>query len=245
MKIYWKTRFAQCLLQTQEGIHVYQNFKYRWLTFENTTIQTLINRRQPQRWALNYLKPFTLSLRHYPGETCLLGLGGGAVVHAANPYLNHSTVTVVELNRQVIHIAQQYFMLEQIKNLAIVHQDANIFVKTSQKCYQHLLIDVYNTHDLPDFCHKIDFFIACRQSLSSTGFLCINIVGLQCAFDILQLLRQVFGPNILTMPVRDTANLVMIASAFHAISDWSMRLLKAREIKRLIWDEQWGYIAQS
>lgn len=241
MSVIWKTGFGRCIDQ-KTGVYVYQNPVYRWLQFDSAAIQTLIHRYYPHRYGLKYLKPFTLPVRFEPGSCCLLGLGGGGVIHALHQRLQHTTITAVESNINVIQMALKHFMLAYIKNLDIIHQDANLFIQTPPKRYQYLLIDLYSAHHFPACCQQSDFFSFCRQMLEQDGILCMNIVGVDDAWAILKLLRLSFGQHTLCLPVKGTTNIVILAIQENTGLHYFERLLQFNVLKRIVWDVEWGYI---
>ncbi len=243
MSAFWKTRFGHCIYQTA-NIAVYQNWFYRWLTFESPAIQTLMNRHQPGHFSLQYLKPFTLGVRTNPGPCCLLGLGGGGVIHATQSYLQQNPITAVELNEHVIQIANEYFMLEKIKNLDIIHQDANLFVSTTQHQYQHLLVDLCLDSGMPACCEDADFLIYCQQILLKNGLISMNFAYIDDAWRVLKQLRQQLGQNTLCIPIKKTANIVILSSQTLLSGDWFTQWLQSGELTEIIWDSQWGYVGR-
>ena len=111
MKKNWKTIFGKCIYQhPNNDIKVFDNYFYRWLTFSNPFIQTLISKTKPHESQLQYIHPLTLATRDNLGDTCILGLGGGGLVHfLQNANIN---ITAVEVNKEVIEIANKYFFLK-------------------------------------------------------------------------------------------------------------------------------------
>ncbi|TAL62590.1 MAG: hypothetical protein EPN84_06225, partial [Legionella sp.] len=76
-----QTRWGKCIYVSPSGYEVYQNLFYRWLTLGTSALQTVINLRKPEKPVLHYLPMLSLMARHLPAETCLLGLGGGGILH--------------------------------------------------------------------------------------------------------------------------------------------------------------------
>ncbi len=239
MRALWKTKFGRCIDQ-MPGVYVYQNFFYRWLTFDSQAIQTLIHRYQPHRHSLRYLIPFSLGVRTKPGTCCLLGLGGGGVVHKIQPYLKDKTITAVELDQNVIQMAYKHFMLESLENLKVIHQDAYLFIKTSQYQYMHILVDLYSAHHFPLSCQNADFFACCKQRLCENGIISMNLASIQDAWQILQHIRLIFGQNTLCIPVKGTANMVILA--MHSSNMYFNWWLQVKTLKKIIWDSQWGHV---
>lgn len=241
MSTFWKT-FLKKRIDQIENIAVYENRWYRWLTFSNSIIQTCIHRHHPHQYALSYINPFTLGVRTHPGELCLLGLGGGGVLHAIQPHLNSSSITAIESNTKMIQIAYEYFMLGHIKNLEIIHADANLFVRNSAQQYQHLLIDLFSEQGMPSFCSQIDFITHGQQLLTKDGLMSMNFAYISDAWQTLPFIRARFGQNTICIPVKKSGNLIVIASQNHLNHNWLEPWLKIRALKKVIWDASWGYI---
>lgn len=159
--MFWKTLAGRCIHHGLNGTKVEQNMVYRWLTLGSDAIQTLINRRHPERSGLKYIQPLTMAARAAPGLSCLLGLGGAGVAHALTPWFSDSQLDTVESSLAVIEIAEAYFMTDQINHLNIIHQDAFLFVQHTEAQYQHVMVDLFNAHAFPEHCNNADFFKHC------------------------------------------------------------------------------------
>ncbi|HVT62653.1 MAG TPA: hypothetical protein VHD33_04110 [Legionellaceae bacterium] len=241
-RIFWKTIAGHCIYQSAD-IQVLQNPIYRWLMFKDRIhLQTLIHRHSPHKPMLNYLKPFTLAVRTLaPGPVCLLGLGGGGVVHFIAQHIFPYPITAVEASLEVVDIAAQWFMLSQIAHLTTVHQYAEHYVLQNTCKYQHLLIDIYTAEGFPISCQDHHFFIHCKQLLTNTGFLALNLANFAQEIHLLTHLRDVFSQKTICIPIPTTTNMIILASVCdHAFQ----QLLQRTSFKTLIWDKQFGYMGR-
>ena len=239
----WQTRLGRIIYESPNGAKVYQNFKYRWLTLGSSAIQTLINRHKPNKFSLCYFKELSLALRIKPADCCLLGLGGAALAHSLTPYIKDFSITAVESNLEVINIAKNYFMLEQIKNLKIIHQDASLFVKESNQQYQHLLVDLSDANSFPNACNSKEFFKNCREKINDDGVLAVNLANLNEQWEIFTHIRDVFPNCTVTLPINGFANMVILASKSNSITKLLKTLKDSKNLKKLVWDTKWGCIA--
>jgi spermidine synthase len=240
----WKTFGGHCIHQTQSGLKVYQNFFYRWLTFDSKAIQTLLNRRSPERGDLKYIKQLALAVRAQPADCCLLGLGGAAVAHLLAKDLGKAKFIVVENNDEVIQIATTYFMTERLKNMTVTHQDAHLFVQQCDIRYKHLLIDLFDAHSFPVHCNTPDFFAHCRRILLPDGIVALNIANLHEQWPIFQHIKQHFYQRTVLLPVKGTANIVILACNSSSIVPLLDLLKNSGYLKKLSWDSTWGCIAE-
>lgn len=240
----WKIKGGRCIYQSPNGAKIYQNLLYRWLTFDNRAIQTLINRRHPERSELSYIKQLTLAVRAKPVDCCLLGLGGAAVAHLLAPYLGASQLIAIEHDVEIIEIAKNYFMIDRLKNMMIIHQDANIFVQQCNVRYQHLMIDLFNAHSFPAHCNTYNFFSNCKRIVLANGILAVNLANLQEQWPVFQLIREIFNQQTVSLPVKGTANMVILAYNGESITPLINLIKKTTDLKKLSWDATWGCIAE-
>lgn len=238
----WQTRLGRSIYTSSSGYNVYENCRYRWLTLGSDALQTVINRRNPAKPVLYYLPALTLMARAMPGEVCMLGLGGAGVAHLLVGTLFTDKITAVERSSEVITIAQQFFMTEQISTLEIIHQAAQDYLKQSTTCYPHLIIDLYGAHFFPKSCATADFFSDCAQHLSTNGFMAVNLANSREQWPIVQLIKQQFK-NTLIIPVRHSANMVVLASLQQHSKEFIEQISACKELKRISLVSDWGYVA--
>jgi spermidine synthase len=237
--MYWKTYFGRCIYQASD-VRVYQNLAYRWLTFNNPGIQTLINIKNPAKIELSYIYALSCAARQSPGSACLLGLGGGGILHALSSLYENMTLTAVEYDARIIQIAQQFFSINEIKHLNIYHDDAADFVKKNQQPYQHLLVDLYHKDSFPKHCNSLEFFKFCQTCLEPAGVLAVNLSSLSNQLCIVHYIRELFPNRTVLCPIRNTTNLIVLASQSHSL----LSLIQHdRALKELYWHATWGHVA--
>ncbi len=241
MKKNWKTSFSKCIYNFKDELKIYDNYLYRWLTFSSPYIQTLLCKFKLHKPELQYMEPLSIAARHAKANTCLLGLGGGGLVH----YLNNLNIelTVIESNKLVIDAAQKYFLLDKLRNLIIINMDANKFVKNPPNKYSHLLIDIHGAYNFPSQCLNFDFFKNCTNMLKENGVLAINICNNHELKIIYNYLSLIFAEKILTIPIQGFTNTILLASQNYSFNNILKIYGNHPEIKKLEWDENFGYIA--
>ena len=243
--MHWKTGVGRCIYQHPHAeISVHQNLCYRWLIFANGPVQSLINRYQPHKPALEYVKPLIIPALYQPGATCLLGLGGAGVAHALAAATKTYRFMAIEHHPLVIQLAARYFMSARLTHLTIRAQDAAEFVSGTTERYQHLIIDLFNSQQFPAHCNNLAFFTACQTLLTPTGILAINTVSTHDLRRLLGYLHALFAHRIVLIPVAHTTNTIALAYNGSRVEPLLQLVRQAPGIKQLIWDAQWGYIAQ-
>lgn len=234
----WHTRFGTCIYTSASGYKVFQNPLYRWLTFGNDALQTVINRRAPHKPVLYYLPILTLMQRGAPDDCCILGVGGGAALHMLHS--QQTTITAVDKDEEVIDIARRFFMIDTLKNVNIIQQDAQEYLQSTNKTYKNLLIDLANAHRFPPECTNQSFFSLCREK-TKDGFISLNCINLHEHQTLIQLLKEHFK-NTLIIPIKKCTNVIIIASNHEDRNDFFNRIQHHGHIKKIFWIPPWGYM---
>lgn len=236
-----KTFFKRCIYNSQSGVKVYQNIFYRWLTFNSKPIQTLLNRRHPEKPLLHYLIPLTIAVRAAPGNTCLLGLGGGAAAHYLMPFLEGMKLDIVENNLEIIDIAKTYFKTDALINTSIIHQDAAQFVLQHKSKYKHLIVDLSNADAFPTDCNTDLFFQHCFDCLDTDGIFAINLANTGQHWPILNRIQKICHQSTLLFPIKNSANIVILAGRGITAKELLNKFETHYKIKTLTWDYKWGH----
>ena len=239
----WKTMAGRCIYQSPAKISVYQNPLYRWLRFDSRAIQTLINRLQPERPGLDYVKPLISIAREFPGDCCLLGLGGAGVAHALKPYIHQYQFTVVENSAEVIQIADKYFNSSAIPGMRIIQQDANVFVDSYHARFSHIMIDLFDAHSFPQHCNNELFFSHCKNRLMLDGILAINLANYFEQWPIFQIVRKTFEGRTVSIPVKKTANLIVFAINANSTKSLLQKLQSCPNVNKTYYHPKWGFVA--
>ncbi|CAM2988355.1 spermidine synthase [Legionella worsleiensis] len=239
----WKTKFGHCIYTSSSGFQVFENPGYRWLTLGSSALQTVINKRKPYKPILRYLPSLSLMTRHYPENCCVLGLGGGGIAHMLFHNNPNQPITAVECSEEIIQIAKQFFMVQRLTNLKIIHQNAEDFLQEKNFEYKHLIVDLYDAHHFPQECATDDFFNSCRNSLKEDGFLAVNLANYKEQWALVQTIKQHFTATII-IPVKHCANLIVIASRNSSKEILMDSIVATKEIKKLVWTHSWGLVGE-
>ena len=112
-------------------------------------------------------------------EILILGVAGGSVVKTlVNEIKFEGRITGVEIDKNIIEIANQYFKLNEIPNFEIVIEDAFEFILKNQKCYDLIVIDIFQDTVMPNFLFEDYFTKKVIQSLDCKGFVLFNTMCL-------------------------------------------------------------------
>ena len=88
----------------------------------------------------------------------VLGVAGGSVIKTLSEEIKFKgKITGVEIDSEIIKIANSYFHLDKIENLEIVIDDAFEFVLKTKEKYDLIIIDIFQDTKMPNFLFE-EFF---------------------------------------------------------------------------------------
>lgn len=115
----------------------------------------------------------------------LLGVAGGSVIKTLVDEIEYKgKITGVEIDSEIIQIANQYFNLDQIKQLEIVIDDAFEFVLKTKNKYDLIIIDIFEDIKMPNFLFESFFSERICSLLKNHGFVLFNTMILDEAHNV-------------------------------------------------------------
>lgn len=107
----------------------------------------------------------------------VLGVAGGSVVQTlVTDFEFTKNITGVELDAEIIDIANLYFNLEKISNFKCVIADAEEFVKKDKNTYDLIIIDIFKDTVMPEFLFENNFLYNIKQILNKNGYIIFNMM---------------------------------------------------------------------
>lgn len=105
----------------------------------------------------------------------VLGVAGGSVIKTLVDEVGfRNKITGVEIDDQVVKIAQQYFGLDSIKNLELIIDDAFEFVLKTKLQYDLIIVDIFCDTSMPNFLFESFFVNRLTEILSAKGTVLFN-----------------------------------------------------------------------
>lgn len=105
----------------------------------------------------------------------VLGVAGGSVIKTlVNEVEFKGEIIGVEIDEDIISLANKYFKLEEIPNLTIRIEDANKFVQKSNKTFDLIIIDIFQDNCMPGFLFETAFIENTISNLNPSGYLLFN-----------------------------------------------------------------------
>ncbi|WP_264549803.1 spermidine synthase [Flavobacterium sp. N2820] len=109
----------------------------------------------------------------------ILGVAGGSIIETLkNEVKFEGKITGVEIDRTVVEIANNYFGLNQYKNVKIVIDDAFEFVLKTKERYDLIVIDIFQDTIMPNFLFEDYFINRVNFLLNVNGFILFNTMVL-------------------------------------------------------------------
>ena len=105
----------------------------------------------------------------------VLGVAGGSVIKTlVNEIHFKGKITGVEIDPEIIEIANTYFNLNKIPNLTIFIEDAFEFVLKTNKTFDLIIIDIFQDTTMPNFLFEKFFIDRISLLLKPSGFILFN-----------------------------------------------------------------------
>ncbi|MDC0655257.1 fused MFS/spermidine synthase, partial [bacterium] len=118
-----------------------------------------------------FLESIPLAFRTKPINALVLGLGAGIVPRNLQAYgLN---VTVVEINRDALRAAQQFFSFDP-RVIDVRIEDARTFVRRCSIIYDIAIVDLFHGDNTPDYLMTQEFFSDLAICMDDDSVLVIN-----------------------------------------------------------------------
>ena len=105
----------------------------------------------------------------------VLGVAGGSVIKTIIHEIKYKgRITGVEIDPEIIAIANTYFKLNEIDHLEIVCDDAFEFILKSKEKYDLIIVDVFQDTEMPNFLFENFFVRRICFLLQKGGFILFN-----------------------------------------------------------------------
>ena len=105
----------------------------------------------------------------------ILGVAGGSVIKTLVDEVKFKgKITGVEIDKDVVEIANKYFKLNEIKNLELIVDDAFEFVLKTKDKYDLIIIDIFQDTTMPDFLFETYFINRINFLTKKDGFILFN-----------------------------------------------------------------------
>ncbi|CAN5142280.1 spermidine synthase [soil metagenome] len=191
----------------------------RFLHFGTEWIQGAMRLARPWSLELAYTRQMMAWLLFLDGEAPgfrigQLGLGAASLTRCCWRYLLESEITVVEIDPEVVSVAESMFKLPDDRRIPVAVVDAADYLTRPKVCEQFdvLQVDLYDQDARGPVHGDARFYGRARAALAPTGVLVVNLFGEHGSFaPNLRALHDAFGPRVVALPEIDAGNRIALA----------------------------------
>ncbi|HEV7716784.1 MAG TPA: fused MFS/spermidine synthase [Steroidobacteraceae bacterium] len=208
----------------------------RFLHFDFNNIQSAMRRDDPNTLCLAYTRQMMAFLLFNPDprRILLLGLGGGSIAKFCYSHLQSAKITVLEIDPNVIALREEFSVPADDRRFEVVQGDGVDYVTRGGPRQDIILIDACDKFGVAPALAAPAFYSNIRRRLAAGGVVVINLCGspYDCASHFARI-QGVFGPRVLSLPVREDGNLIVLG--FRPPDrgcDWKELALKAQSLER-------------
>ncbi len=131
----------------------------------------------PEHLELPYLKGMLVGLAFAPKPERMLviGLGGGTLPTFLHRYYPQTTIDVVEIDPEVVHVARTYFAFRPDAHLRVHVEDGRKFIEEGRRSYDIIFLDAYGPEAIPFRLATREFLLAVRRVVTPEGVVVANV----------------------------------------------------------------------
>jgi len=163
------------------NIKVYKSGSYLTMKFSRANSEfseSTINTSNSMELPLSYNRTIMAALAYSPDckKILMVGLGGGAITRYINTFMPGVDITNVELDRDVIRLAKQYFGVQESNNFRIIESDGRIYLKQNMdKKYDIVILDAFRGGYIPFHLLTKEYFSLIKEHLNTNGCVVLNL----------------------------------------------------------------------
>lgn len=195
-------------------ILVYRRPPYVTLAFGHKNRNYVESRRNPAdllELSVEYTRPMIASLAYAREHKkfLMVGMGGGSISWYVHEQVPDSHVTAIELDPEIIRLAEKYYRMKPDDRLRIVESDGRVYLLRDKESYDVIFIDAYRGPFVPFHLLTREFFQLVKKRLAPGGVVAQNIEPSTMLFDKAQATMLSVFDNIDLYPA--AGNVVAIA----------------------------------
>ena len=160
-----------------------------------------------------YYDSFLLGpLMNHAKRALFLGVGGGTALKQILAVYPDVEVVGVELDPEVLTIAECYFGLAPSCRLDLKAEDARWYVESATREFDLIAIDLFVTGQIPFFTTTVEFFERLKERLSPGGLVMMHIRSVHSGDELLAPFVRTIGAVFPSLFVFGQNNFILVAS---------------------------------
>ena len=137
----------------------------------------------------------------------VLGMGGGSVIETLRDGFNYiKQIDAVEFDPVIIDIAHKEFGVSESENLNIYCMDAFVYMQSTTKTYDLIIVDLYIDLSVPDKFLNLEFWNNVIKSKSSKGTIIFNASVKDSKSETIKTLTNYLKTKIFKVDVYENVN---------------------------------------
>ncbi len=226
-------------------VKIYRENNTRTLYFVrdngDEVVESRVDLDRPDDLLVEYTQFMFLSylFRPSPERVCIVGLGGGSMVHFLNRHDRQVKVDVVEIDPSIVQIAAQYFGVRSGGNLKIHTADGIAYLKNTDSHYDVIYMDAFlkpsrDTDDtgVPVRMKTVQFYKEVQKKLNPDGIMVFNLNPHPGLEEDVKTIREAF-PQVYVFRL-EGSGLVVVASTSEQRTGYPALAKSAAQIDRKI-----------
>lgn len=106
----------------------------------------------------------------------ILGLGGGSVIQSLKKKFHYEgKIKAIEIDKQIISIAENEFGIYETENFKIINQDAYKYVEKNNELFDLIIIDLFIDDQIPTKFYSTAFCQNLSKILNTEGKILFNL----------------------------------------------------------------------
>ena len=209
--------FETCLYDNGNAagrVQVFERADRLELRFGNSIVQSAKSRKAPDLLLLEYTRALLAGMLFVPDDASILhiGLGAGTIPDFIHRHFPKARQRVVEVDRDVIAVAQRFFDLPRSARLEIVQDDGIHYLEIARDLFDLIVFDAFHADGAaPQLTTRTAFQLA-HKRLKPGGWLVNNAWGSDTGLlhSITIALKELFS-EVHLLSVRMHSNVILIA----------------------------------
>lgn len=199
-------------------------------------LQGGISLGRPDKLLFEYTQVAFISLAFLdrePKSVLFIGLGAGSMPRYFNRYYPGVESDAVEIDPDMAEVAKKYFYFRENERMKAHVGDGRVFIKRTQKKYDIIFLDAYQSGDIPFHLTTLEFLKEVKGKLKEGGIVVSNILSpfKNKFFDSMVATYDRAFPHFFVFKGRRSNNFVFVATDSGLVKDREGLAEKARKVQ--------------
>jgi spermidine synthase len=177
--------------------------------------QSRVKVGDPDHIEFEYAKAMTvvLALVEKPQRVLMVGLGGGTIPNLLHKHYPKMAIDVVDIDPVVVEAAKKFFGFREDATLKVHVEDGRKYIEKCKEPYDLILLDAFDTENIPYDLATKEFLQAVRRALGPKGLVAANVWSIDSNpfyGAMVRTYQEVFD-NLYIIDLRDSGNEIFLA----------------------------------